>query len=64
MKYGLLRCYPAWCGSGNNCLAECVADNLAQAIPQLQPHCPAPLNERGYVKIEAITFVIAEVFGS
>jgi hypothetical protein len=66
MKYGLLRCFPAggYNQSGNECLAECRADNLEQACEALQPACPIALDDRGYAKLGVITYVVGEFFGT
>jgi hypothetical protein len=64
-KYALLRCYPGFTkdgqlSSGNNCMAECLGKDIAEAIQKLQPHCPGALDGTGYVKVGEITWVIAE----
>ncbi len=58
--FGLLKCFPTWNGSGNECLAECQVTSITEAVEQLQPHCPVPLDKRGYAKSGEISFVIGE----
>jgi hypothetical protein len=62
-EYGLLRCYPYGNISGNNCIGECMASDITEAIQLLQPSCPATLDSKGYAKVGEITFVICETFG-
>jgi hypothetical protein len=63
-RYGLLKCFPLnYYQGGNECIAECHANSITDAIPQLQPQCSVKLDNSGYAKAGEVSFVIGEFFG-
>lgn len=46
--------------SANRSIAEVEAGDKQEAIEKLQFHCPAKMDESGYVKIGFDTWVVAE----
>lgn len=60
-RWSLLELFPTgWKGSGNRCLAEVETTTLEDAIRQLQPSSPHPLDDIGYAKAGNLSYCVAE----